>query len=196
MTQRQMAHLPRLLWMYYSPSELADEIGCNVDTIYKSYIPAGCPHTRDERGRIWIKGVRTKNKKRATTYLLDIPDLLDVVQCWDDVVRSRLAESALWYAPLVQAGVALAKAYEKSQNRRVKFSTSLRRLCERAGVRYRSPHKLRHGHAVHALALAKDVADLKAISQNLMHSDLKTTDGIYGILKDEDVMTRIGGLTK
>ena len=142
------------------------------------------------------KGVRTKNKKRATTYLLDIPDLLDVVQCWDDVVRSRLAESALWYAPLVQAGVALAKAYEKSQNRRVKFSTSLRRLCERAGVRYRSPHKLRHGHAVHALALAKDVADLKAISQNLMHSDLKTTDGIYGILKDEDVMTRIGGLTK
>jgi len=56
MTQRQMAHLPRLLWMYYSPSELADEIGCNVDTIYKSYIPAGCPHTRDERGRIWIIG--------------------------------------------------------------------------------------------------------------------------------------------
>ena len=65
-----------------------------------------------------------------------------------------------------------------------------------ADVRYRSPHKLRHGHAVYALGLARDVADLKAVSQNLMHRDLETTDGIHGILPDGDVMERIGGLTK
>jgi len=58
MTQRQLARLPRLLWMYYSPAELADEIGLNVDTIYKSYIPAGCPHKRDEQDRIWIIGTQ------------------------------------------------------------------------------------------------------------------------------------------
>lgn len=56
MTQQQLARLPRLLWMYYSPSELAEEIGLNVDTIYKSYLPDGCPHKRDEVGRIWIIG--------------------------------------------------------------------------------------------------------------------------------------------
>jgi site-specific recombinase XerD len=141
-------------------------------------------------------GVRTKNKKRATTYLLNMPGLLHVIKRWDKVVRAKLPGSALWYAPLVPAGVALATEYEKSWNRRIKFSVNLRRLCEQAAVKYRSPHKLRHSHAVYALGLAKDMADFKAISQNLMHSDLKTTDGIYNILKNEDLMTRIGGLTK
>jgi len=56
MTARQLAHLGCLLWMKYKPSELADEIGCAADTIYKSYIPAGCPHGRDVEGNIWIVG--------------------------------------------------------------------------------------------------------------------------------------------
>jgi hypothetical protein len=64
MTQRQMAHLPRLLWMYYSPSDLADEIGCNVDTVYKSYIPAGCPHKRDERGR-WRRSSASRVRREG-----------------------------------------------------------------------------------------------------------------------------------
>lgn len=55
MNQRQKARLGRLLNMYYSPSELANEIGCSTDTIYKSFIPAGCPHKRDGK-RIWIVG--------------------------------------------------------------------------------------------------------------------------------------------
>ncbi len=60
---------------------------------------------------------------------------------------------------------------------------------------YHSPHKLRHGHTVHALKQAKDIADLKAISQNLMHSSITITDGVYGVLGKEDVATRIAGLT-
>ncbi len=35
---------------------------------------------------------------------------------------------------------------------------------------------------------------MKAISQNLMHSDLKVTDGISGILDNMDVKERIAGL--
>lgn len=141
-------------------------------------------------------GVRTKGGKRATTYMLDIPDLLDVVSRWDAIVRSALSGSALWYAPLEPAGIALATAYEVSPNRRIKFSANLRRLCKIAGVRYRSPHQLRHGHAVYALSLAGDFDDLKAVSQNLMHSDIKVTDGIYNIMPDIDVANRIGGLTQ
>jgi site-specific recombinase XerC len=45
-------------------------------------------------------GVATKNSKAATTYLLDIPDLLDVVRTWDGFVRSKLPPRAPWYARL------------------------------------------------------------------------------------------------
>ena len=69
----QIIRLGRLLEMRYRPSELADEIGCHVDTVYRSYIPAGCPHTRDESGHIWIVGTefakwaREMNSQRGTT---------------------------------------------------------------------------------------------------------------------------------
>jgi hypothetical protein len=48
--------LGRLLDMLYRPAEIAEEIGVNVDTIYRSYLPAGLPYTRDGRGNIWIHG--------------------------------------------------------------------------------------------------------------------------------------------
>jgi hypothetical protein len=49
--------LSRLLDMMYKPSEIADEIGVNVDTVYRSYIPAGLPITQDETGNYWIHGL-------------------------------------------------------------------------------------------------------------------------------------------
>lgn len=52
----QIIKLSRLLDMLYKPSELADEIGISDDTVYRSYLPAGAPHTRDKAGNIWIHG--------------------------------------------------------------------------------------------------------------------------------------------
>ena len=48
--------LGRLLDMLYKPSEIADEIGVSQDTVYRSYLPAGLPHTRDEQDNVWIHG--------------------------------------------------------------------------------------------------------------------------------------------
>lgn len=62
------------------------------------------------------------------------------------------------------------------------------------GLQYHSPHKFRHGHAVYALSMAKDVATLKAVSQNLMHENLAVTDGVYGVLSDTDVKRQIAAL--
>ena len=59
---------------------------------------------------------------------------------------------------------------------------------------YHSPHKFRHGNAVYSIKMAKDIAALKAVSQNLLHSNLSITDGIYGILSDLDVRTKIAEL--
>lgn len=48
--------LGRLLNMMYKPSEIAEEIDVAQDTVYRSYLPAGLPHERDEHGNVWIHG--------------------------------------------------------------------------------------------------------------------------------------------
>ena len=48
--------LGRILDMLYKPGEIADEIGVTQDTVYRSYLPAGLPHTRDTKGNVWIHG--------------------------------------------------------------------------------------------------------------------------------------------
>jgi hypothetical protein len=61
-----VVRLKRILNMLYKPSELAEEIGVTPDTIYRSYLPAGLPHTRDEQGDIWINGTAFKGWAKQT----------------------------------------------------------------------------------------------------------------------------------
>jgi hypothetical protein len=49
--------LSRLMDMLYKPSEIAAEIGVTVDTVYRSYLPGGCPFERDKKDDIWIHGL-------------------------------------------------------------------------------------------------------------------------------------------
>lgn len=53
---RQRNRLKRLLDMEYKPSELAQELGINLDQIYLVYIKLGCPHKRDGKRYIQING--------------------------------------------------------------------------------------------------------------------------------------------
>lgn len=140
-------------------------------------------------------GVRTKNRKAAKTYLLDIPDLLDVVARWDRRVRT-LEPGDLWYSPLTRDGMTLTPAAVAHLGRGDLLQRDLRLLCELAGVPYLSPHKMRHGHVVYALKQAKTMAEMKAVSQNVMHSSMTITDSIYGRLVAGDVADIIGGLGK
>jgi hypothetical protein len=59
---------------------------------------------------------------------------------------------------------------------------------------YHSPYKFRHGFTVYALKHAKNIGQLKAISQNLMHKNISIIDGIYGILSESNVKDRISSL--
>ncbi len=52
-----IVRLRRFLDMLYTPAEIAAELGVSVDTVYRSYLPAGLPHSRDDNGRIWIHGL-------------------------------------------------------------------------------------------------------------------------------------------
>jgi integrase len=72
----------------------------------------------------------------------------------------------------------------------------LKEWLDKVGLPYRSPHKFRHGCAVFSLKHAKDISQLKAISQNLMHANISITDGIYGGLSDSDINAQINSLTE
>ncbi len=140
-------------------------------------------------------GVHTKNSKAAVTYLLNIPQLLEVVKEWDKEVRAALPEDAYWYAHLDQFGELTAeKPNGNRDNVRHDFRDELVEMCQMADVEYLSPHKLRHGFAVYALKRAKTPAQMKAVSQNLMHSNIGITDEIYAKLVNDDVRDLIGGL--
>ena len=140
-------------------------------------------------------GVRTKNSKATTCYLIDVPELTKVVAEWDMLVRSSLNEFALWFARMdPDTGELDDTGSVPGRYRTDRFRKDLGEWISRVGLRYYSPHKFRHGHAVYCLKRSRDVADLKAVSQNLMHESLKTTDSIYSILSPLDVQQRIVGL--
>lgn len=140
-------------------------------------------------------GVRTKNSKAANTYLLAIEDLREVVLGWDELVREQLPAKAPWYALIDQSGRAFAADQTPGERRGIGLNQRLRALCIRAGVAYRSCHKLRHGHAVFALSRVRTMDEFKAVSQNLMHNAMQTTDTIYAELLDDQVGSVITRLT-
>lgn len=141
-------------------------------------------------------GVATKNHKSATTYLLDIPDLLAVVEKWDATIRATLPATTPWYAPFLSRWGERTFSTDKiGQSRNVLLSKRICRLFRLAELDEQSPHKLRHGHAVYALQHAKTMADYKAVSMNLMHEDIRVTDGIYAPLLGDEVRQRIANLT-
>lgn len=140
-------------------------------------------------------GVATKNGKRATTFLLPIPELLAVAQTWDQVVRPKLPATAPWYAPVfARWGSQSLEESEPGKNRHQALDKRLRRLFDLAGLPYKSAHKFRHGHAVYGLQHAQTMADYKAVSMNLMHEDIKITDEIYAPILSNEVKDRISRL--
>ncbi len=159
-------------------------------------LPIRCVNVADRKIMQYpTMGVMTKNRKSAVTYLLDIPDLLAVVGDWDQYVRSHLPDSAPWYPVIsLDTGDRVITDYTPGSARSVILRKRITALFERAGLAPLSPHKFRHGFAVYGLNLAKTVPDLKAVSQNLMHSSMGVTDGIYSILNDDQMQSRIANL--
>lgn len=142
-------------------------------------------------------GVKTKFSKYGTTQLLPFPDLIEVVKNWDSKIRGKLPDDCFWFSPLSSDTGNFDKTIKKvGNNRSNRANKDLKDWLEKVGLPYHSPHKFRHGNAVTAIKMAKTVPELKAISQNLMHGNLSTTDGIYGILSIDDKRNYILNLGK
>ncbi len=140
-------------------------------------------------------GVHTKNSKAAETYLLNIPDLIAIVEAWNAEVRAvGNKDTAYWYARLDPWGQIDGSPRNGHIVTRRGFTVDLHEMCASAGVPYMSPHKFRHGHAVYALKRAEKVAEMKLVSQNLMHEGVGTTDKIYSKMLNDDTKKFITGI--
>ncbi len=132
-------------------------------------------------------GVKTKFGKSATTDLLLIPELIEVVKDWDHLVRSKLPDSAYWFSPLSSETGSFDRSITSvGENRSSRAYKDLKDWLDRSGLTFHSPHKFRHGYAVFGIKNFTTLAQLKALSQNLMHSNISITDGIYGMLSNGD----------
>jgi len=146
-------------------------------------------------------GVQTKNSKAAITTLLPIPRLLEAAAEWDAYVHAQSVDPRLaWYTRLQWEGLALDPADLITADRKPSGRISALRqglidLCARAGVKFKSPHKARHGHGVYGIKRAHTMAELKALSQNMMHANIATTDGTYGSLVEDDIARIISTFT-
>ena len=146
-------------------------------------------------------GVQTKNSKAAITHLLPIPRLLDVVREWDTFVRSRAdSPQVAWYTSLSRDGMDILPADHVGNapltGRRSGFYQGLKEICAMAGVDWKSPHKIRHGHGVYGLKRARTMAEYKALSQNMMHESVATTDKTYAVLLNDEVGSIISTFTE
>ena len=74
LSAQQRIHLPRLLDMWYSALEIAQELGVHKRTVTRHWIRWGCPYVRDEQNRIWISGYALREWLGATTSYRKLAD--------------------------------------------------------------------------------------------------------------------------
>lgn len=142
-------------------------------------------------------GVQTKNSKFGITYLLNIPELLQIVQEWDDEIRSILPPTGFWFAPLSFITSEIdPNIIEIGKHRDITARRDMKAWLEHENLPYHSPHKFRHGHIHYANSFARTVADMKAVSLNVMHSDIQTTDSFYSSFQGDELKNRISALNQ
>ncbi len=142
-------------------------------------------------------GVKTKLDKSATTYLWDIPELLKVIQDWDNEVRSILPPTGFWFAPLSSTTGEIDPSIKSIGEHRITLARkNFKAWLEQEDLPYHSPHKFRHGHIQYGNAHANNISQMKAVSLNVMHSSMKITDASYSNLQDKEVKSIISGLNK
>ena len=112
---------------------------------------------------------------------------MEVVKDWDSLVRSELPDDAFWFACLSpKTGRFDNSIKEVGIHRSSRAYKDLKDWLDRVGLPFHSPHKFRHGYAVFGIKHYTTLGQLKALIQNLMHSNISITDGIYGILSNDD----------
>ncbi len=135
------------------------------------------------------EGVHTKNNKEMETILLPIEDLLIIIKEWKSIVQNSVGQNGLWYSVLSTDGLRFADQtmVGSVESRNKSLRDGVMRLCFRAGIPYRSPHKFRRGHGVYAVKHSSNFEEFQAYSQNMGHEDPGTTFKYYSKLSHNDI---------
>ncbi len=142
-------------------------------------------------------GVATKNNKSATTFLHNIPELLEAARSWDEFVRSNCPPEQPWYAPVLASwGEHSLSDAPPGRNRGTALNHRLGFLERAADLPHRSPHKYRHGYAIYGLQRCQTMAQYHALSRNLMHANIAITDERYVHLEEVERGKLLGQISQ
>lgn len=139
-----------------------------------------------------VYGVKTKNQKKATTFLYQIPGLIEVVLDWDKYIRSVIPEEEWntypWCAPFNNKWGEKTIVLQPSgaESRGANLIKRFNKLFLNLDLDYKNPHAFRHGHAVYGLTHARTPAEFHAVSRNLIHDNSVITEKIYAGLELND----------
>lgn len=139
-----------------------------------------------------VYGVKTKNQKKAITFLYQIPGLIEVVRNWDSYIRSVIPEEEWdtypWCAPFknLWGEKTLVLQPSAAKRRGTNLIKRFNKLFLNLDLDYKNPHAFRHGHAVFGLSHARTPAEFHAVSQNLIHNNSDITEEIYAGLQLND----------
>ena len=140
-------------------------------------------------------GVHTKNNKGANTFLHTVPELLAVVRSWDSFIRGKCPITSPWYAPISSTwGEQSLSAHTVGYHRSIAMNKRLTKLFGLAGLPYKSPHKFRHGYAIYGLERCQTMGEYHALSRNLMHESITTTDQVYTFMEERERGKLLAGL--
>lgn len=108
---------------------------------------------------------------------MKLVELFDVVKTWDLKVRAILHPDGFWFAPLSSKTRDIdPSATQIGVHRPNRFRKDLNNWLTKYLVDYHPPHDFRRGHASYLFDNAKDINDLEAARENLMHESLTTTE--------------------
>jgi len=121
-------------------------------------------------------GVKTKFGKAATTALLGIPELLQPIRVWCQALAEQVSLNAKVYA-VFDDSVMPARPTDQAPGagRAKNLNDDYAKLCMAVGLPYRSSHAFRHGHILFCVSHCHTPAEFLAVSQNVMHADVKMT---------------------
>ena len=127
------------------------------------------------------EGTYTKLNKFITTKLLDNPIMMKRVLEWDAIVREKCPDNSTWYARMTSAGNfdpkiidcinrQDPKTYKQARSSYKSLMRSWKKICQRAGIRYLSPHKERYGNIHEWMPFATTLEQIQALADNNGHS--------------------------
>lgn len=115
-------------------------------------------------------GVEVKCNKTALTNMLRNSKLLEIIAAWDNKVRSFYGPDGLWYPNLRNPYEFAAPGYTAGEYRQTGICQDIKKLLEKNGITYYSPHPFRHAFVRYCKDRCTTLAEAESIANQTMQT--------------------------